>query len=102
MTEGSMKKVVFISLILGLVSVGLMWTFKASAQSGNKKSGTKQVAWKEVSIGMVPTEFGELVGFTGTIGNYAMMFKAQEGDLRILEFRGNRINPKALVLKRKY
>ncbi len=93
-----MKRIVILTLTLGLVLAGLAWTLQASAQ----RRDSKKISWKEVEIGVVPTEYGELVSMAGTTNNYTLVFKAQDGDLRIVEFRGNRINPKALLLRRKY
>ena len=92
-----MKKVFLFAIVLLMMSVGAGLSLKAGAQSRAKK-----IDWKDVPIGVVPTKFGELVNFTGSTTNYAMVFRAEDGALRIIEFRGSKLNPRALLIKREY
>lgn len=89
-----MKNIVIVALLLAL-AVGITWTFTADAQSRKAK-------WKEVEVGSVPSKFGDIVAFTGSTSNYAMIFKDDEGNLRIVEYRGNKVTPRASKVTRSY
>lgn len=90
-----MKKVVIVALLMA-ITAGITWTFTAEAQSSKKGK------WKEVEVGSVPSNFGDLVAFTGSTSNYAMIFKDDEGNLRIVEYRGNKVTPRASKIARSY
>ena len=93
-----MKKLIVTALIASAVTfAAVTWTLGVDAQGGRKKE-----KWRKIDVGAVPSEFGDLVDFSGQTGNYALVFKNGEGVIHIVEFRGSKIAPKAWVLKRAY
>lgn len=91
-----MRKFAILALVLCLTT-GLLG-FTAGNSSAGKNQ--KKVKWIEVEAGLVPAEFGDLASFTGTPNNYTLVFKDDGGTLRVVSLRGNKILPKAMVLKR--
>ena len=63
------------------------------AQSGPK--------WKEQVAGTIPTEFGELLSVNGTSGNYSLVFRDNDKNLRIVDLRGGKVPNRTLVIQRK-
>ncbi len=93
-----MKKLIVTALIASAVTfAAATWALGVDAQGKRKKD-----KWRMVDVGMIPSEFGDLVNFSGTTGNYALVFKNGEGVIHIVEFRGNKVAPKAYVMKRAY
>ncbi|MEE8142480.1 MAG: hypothetical protein V3T77_05225 [Planctomycetota bacterium] len=96
-----MKRGVLTILLLVLVAVagyslGSMTTSTATAQ--NKKKGV----WQDIAIGEIPTNYGDLVAFGGAPNNWGLVFKNNEGELRIIEFRGGKLPNRSYIIKRSY
>ena len=68
-------------------------TTEAEAQSAPK--------WKEQAAGVIPTDFGELLSVNGTSGNYSLVFRDNDKNLRIVDLRGGKVPNRTLVIQRK-
>lgn len=85
---------------LGLVAGTVMSSYldRDNAEAQNKK----KPAFTEVVIGEVPNEFGKLASVSGTSNNALLCFQNDKGEVRLLEFRGNKLTPRAFKVNRKY
>ena len=69
--------------------------------SGNAEAQKKKPAFKEIVAGSIPSEFGDLVAFTGQRGQLFMLFKDSDGNLRTVEMTGaNKVKGQAYVINR--
>lgn len=90
-----------------LVAVGCMLGFVASplltkGEAMAQKKKPKKSPYNEISIGTVPTEYGDLISVSGTRSNSLLAFKNEKGEVRLLEFRGNKITPSCFRVDRNY
>ncbi len=69
-------------------------------QEPKEKSREKE-SWKETRVGIIPESFGELTSFTGTRGNYTMIFLNGDGEIRIIGYQGTQLKQAASVIERK-
>ncbi len=87
---------VTITVLVALLAIFGRWPEPhAEAQSG------KQPKWNNIRAGVVPTEFGELITVNGTSGNYTMVFKDTDNNIRLIDLRGGKIPPRATYIERK-
>jgi len=66
---------------------------KPKAEPGQK--------WRDAEAGVVPASFGDVVSFTGTKNNYGLVFKNEEGELRLIDFQGTQVKKLAKRIDRK-
>ena len=97
--------------IAGIGIVGLIWAglviFDITTISGPDAEiaaaqSAKKPQWRYTEAGTVPTEFGEVIHVNGTSGNYTMVFQDTEKVIRLVDLRGGKVPPRAIVIKRKY
>lgn len=62
----------------------------------------KKPTYLENPIGSVPTDWGELVNSTGAPGAVVLTFKNEKGQIRMVEFRGNKLNDRVFLVDRAY
>lgn len=83
-------------LAVGLV-VGPGYRGVVGAQTPKSKD-----KFQEVDIGVVPTEFGTFKSLSGTSNSMVLSFESDKGELRILQFHGNKLSPQVFKVKREY
>jgi hypothetical protein len=66
---------------------------KAKPEPGQK--------WRDAEAGVIPASFGAVVSFTGTKNNYGLVFKNDEGELRLIDFQGTQVKKLAKRIDRK-
>ncbi|MEM7168011.1 MAG: hypothetical protein AAF581_21340 [Planctomycetota bacterium] len=74
-------------VVFGLASGVLLE--QASAQ----KNKRKKPAFKENSIGNIPTEYGSLRSIAGATNNIVLAFESEKGEVYLFSYRGNKLNP---------
>jgi len=78
------------------------WQGASSGSSATAEAQSKKkTRWNFTQAGTVPTEFGELITVNGTSGNYTMVFQDTDKNVRLVDLRGGKIPPRAIVFDRK-
>jgi len=62
--------------------------------------GKKAGEWQEPDAGSVPNRFGALIHVAGKAGEYALMFRNEAGEIRIVELTGNKVPQQAYLILR--
>lgn len=57
--------------------------------------------WRDAEAGVIPASFGDVVSFTGTKNNYGLVFRNEEGEIRLIDFQGTQVKKLAKRIDRK-
>lgn len=71
------------------------------AEPESKPKADPGQKWKESEAGVIPASFGEIVSFTGTKNNYALIFQNGDGEIRLIDFKGSQVSKTAKRVDRK-
>lgn len=85
---------------LGLVLLGCGVGLAIGLRSSSSSTADAQAKINEVDVGLLPTEFGAFRALTGSPGNCILAYENPNGVLRLLEFRGNQLNPRLWKITR--
>ncbi len=87
-----------------MVTVAVIWLLPVVNSAPNQDTAAAQSKkaprWNFTNAGTIPTEFGELVHANGTSGNYTLVFQATDKKIRLVDLRGGKIPPRAIVIDR--
>lgn len=94
------RSILPVLLCIALALAALAGAF-ANEAWGQKRS-PRPDKWTEIPAGVIPTEYGELVGVTGDRNSTTLVFRSDKGDLGIVRLTGVRVDKRISVIKRKY
>jgi len=87
-----------------MLAVAVIWLLPGAISHQNQGTAAaqskKSPRWIFTNAGTIPTEFGELVQVNGTSGNYTLVFQATDKKIRLVDLRGGKIPPRAIVIDR--
>lgn len=95
------------ALLLGttlILAIAVIWLLPMGLSSRNQGTAAAQSKkaprWNFTNAGTIPTEFGELVHANGTSGNYTLVFQGTDKKIRLVDLRGGKVPPRAIVIDR--
>ncbi|HIG06632.1 MAG TPA: hypothetical protein EYQ08_13060 [Planctomycetes bacterium] len=87
-------------MLAGIFALNAWQGFSPGSSATAEAQSKKQIRWNFTQAGTVPTEFGELITVNGTSGNYTMVFQDTDKNVRLVDLRGGKIPPRAIVIDR--
>ncbi len=88
----------FGGLVLSICAIAIVsFPGQSSAQKRSQKP-----KFKESIVGVIPTEFGEVVAISSDQEKTTMVFRDSANVLRIISLRGNRLPPVLQRIDREY